>query len=116
MALGQSLEINKQQPGHHALDVLQIQRQRIAQAHAALYPGGVQMQKTAHAIFGKMHFGQMIGSGMGGHGKQKKASVKTMHCALLAHRLRAAVLAGIPCVRQMRAEPLQCCLHSTAVA
>ena len=54
------------------------------------------MQKTAHAIFGKMHFGQMIGSGMGGHGKQKKASVKTMHCALPASRLHAAALAAHP--------------------
>ena len=50
------------------------------------------MQKAAHAIFGKMHFGQMSGSGMGGHGKQKKASVKTMHCALPASRLHAAAL------------------------
>ena len=50
----------EQHPAHHALHVFQLQRVGLAQVHAALNPGGAQVQVAHGAVFRDADFGQVF--------------------------------------------------------
>ena len=57
VALGDTGGLNKQQPGHHALHILQLDLERLGHTHRALDPRGSQVQVAHLAIVGDTHFG-----------------------------------------------------------
>ena len=50
--------LDEQQPGHHALHVLQLDVERLVQQHRALDPFGAQVQVADVAVVGEIDFGQ----------------------------------------------------------
>ncbi|MNT43540.1 hypothetical protein D3C72_1800190 [compost metagenome] len=59
MAFGHLGRVGKQQPGHHALHVFQLNLERLINTHGALNPGRSQMQMANLAIVRHAHFRQL---------------------------------------------------------
>ena len=58
MAAGHLGRLDKQQPGHHALHILQLDLERRIHPHRPLHPFGAQMQVADVAVVGEIDFGQ----------------------------------------------------------
>ena len=58
---------HEEQPGHHALHVLELDVVGLFDEHGALYPGAGQVQVTNVAVFREVDFGQLCFLG-GAHG------------------------------------------------
>ena len=93
----------EQQPGHHALDILELDLERLLDQHAALDPFGAQVQEADLGVLRDRDLGQVVGVGAGaglrGHqsaslGIRPWRANTSRHASVLRARLQLA-LAGL---------------------